>query len=400
LPSRSRSSNRSTSQLQTRIDLYERLQARRPEIEQAVLARVYAVSNPAEVADSEYVEGLRFAVSAAIDYSFAGIEHGEKPSTPLPAALLTQARLAARNSINLDTVLRRYFAGYTLLGDFLMQEAEEGDSLGGAELKRLLRVQAIRFDRLVAGVTEEYTREAETRLDTAEQRRAKHIERLLAGDLFDASELTYDFDGHHLGLIAAGLKASEAIRKLASSLDCRLLLIHRGEGTVWAWFGARRPLDMEEFDSLVSQSWPAHASLAIGELGQGLAGWRLTHQQARAALPIAIRSPKSFIRYSDVALLASMLQDDLLATSLRELYLAPLESERDGGEMLRETLRAYFKADRNVSSAAAALGVSRQTVTNRLKAVEQRLGRSLNTCASEVYAALRLESLGSPFSLP
>src|SRR6476659_5633912 len=363
-----------TSLTQTSTALSARLQARRPEIEQAALTRVYAVSAPTEATDPEYAEGLRTAVSAALDYGFTGIERGEDRAAPLPAVLLIQARLAARNSITLDTVLRRYFAGYTLLGDFLMQEAEAGDLLGGAALKRVLRAHAALFDRLIAAVTDEYTRESEGLLDT--------------------SELQYDFDAHHLGAIAAGSGADEAIRDLAKALDRRLLLIRRSEGTVWAWLGARRTLDIEDLERLLFQSWPPQVSLAVGEPGQGIAGWRLTHQQARAALPIALRSPQPFIRYADVALLASMLQDDVLATSMRELYLAPLSNERDGGAVLRQTLRAYFTAERNVSSAAAALGVSRQTVINRLRAIEERLARPLGSCGAEMDAALRLEDLG------
>jgi DNA-binding PucR family transcriptional regulator len=88
-----------------------------------------------------------------------------------------------------------------------------------------------------------------------------------------------------------------------------------------------------------------------------------------------------------------MLSDDLLATSLRELFLAPLEQERDGGRVLLETLRIYFSADRKVSSAAAALGVTRRTVANRLRTVETRLGCSLRSVAAEMEAALQLRNL-------
>ena len=109
-----------------------------------------------------------------------------------------------------------------------------------------------------------------------------------------------------------------------------------------------------------------------------------------------MRGSQSLVRYADVALLASILQDDLLAISLRQLYLAPLSEERDGGSALRQTLRAYFAAERNVSSAAGALSVSRQTVVNRLHVIEERFERSLNSCAAEVEAALRLEDLGYP----
>jgi DNA-binding PucR family transcriptional regulator len=142
--------------------------------------------------------------------------------------------------------------------------------------------------------------------------------------------------------------------------------------------------------------WPNRVSLAIGESSRGLAGWRLTHRQARAAVPVAKRSSTSSTRYSNVALVASMLQDDLLSTSLRELYLDPLSDERDGGEALRQTLSAYISSDRNLSSAAALLGVSRRTVANRLSAVEGKIGRLLTVAMADIEAALRLHELETP----
>ena len=38
-----------------------------------------------------------------------------------------------------------------------------------------------------------------------------------------------------------------------------------------------------------------------------------------------------------------MLQDELLATSLRKIYLTPLEAGRDGGEVARETLARLLR---------------------------------------------------------
>lgn len=374
--------------------LANRLRERRTEIEQATLTRIHSVADPSEASDPEYADGLRTAVAAAVDYGIAAVERGEDRPAPIPTALLSQARLAARHGVKLDTVLRRYLAGYTLLGDFLIEESERGGPLNGASLKLSLRAQAALLDRLIAAVSEEYVRESESRLDTAEQRRAERVTRLLAGDLVDTSALQYDFDAHHLGVLAAGPGAGEAIRALVSKFDCRHLTVSRGEGIVWAWLGSRVRLDFGLLERCVSEGWPAQVSLAIGESGQGLAGWRLTHHQARAALPIALRSSHSLTRYVDVALLASILQDDLLATSLRELYLDPLEAERDGGEAARETMRAYFAADRNLSSAAAALGISRRTVANRLRAIEERLGRPLNSAPAEIEAALRLHEMG------
>jgi DNA-binding PucR family transcriptional regulator len=97
------------------------------------------------------------------------------------------------------------------------------------------------------------------------------------------------------------------------------------------------------------------------------------------------------VRYADVALLAAVAGDDLIAGSLRQLYLAPLERARDGGKVSRETLRAYFAAERNVSSTAAALGVDRRTVRNRLGAIEDLLGRPLKGAEADLEIALRLD---------
>jgi hypothetical protein len=377
-----------------RAALSARLAARRPEIEQAVLTRVYAVTGPNESQDPEYIEGLRAASSAALDYAFTVIERGEERAPAPPPALLAQARLAARNGIGLDTVLRRYSAGYVLLTDFLVEEVEQS-GLRASDLQRLMRSEAA-LDRLLAAVGEEYTREASKRPSTSEQRHAERIERLLAGEQLDTSGLGYDFEGHHLGAIAKGPGAEEALRGLAATLDRRLLSVRREDGVVWAWLGSRRAFEIEELQRHLSATWPAQCALAIGEPGNGLPAWRLTHHQARAALPIALRSPEPLVRYADVALLAAILKDDLLATSLRRFYLWPLEAERDGGEAARETLRAYFAAGRNVSSAAAMLGVNRNTVASRLRAIEEAIGRPLAAYGPEIEAALRLADLSEP----
>ncbi len=353
--------------------------------------RVYAVSDTTDL-DPTYAEGLRAAVTAAVDYGLGAISLGEDRTPPPPPILLAQARLAARARVSLDTVLRRYFAGHALLGDFLIEEAEGGRLLRGAALQRLLRTQAALFDRLLVAVSEEHGREEGSRLGSSEERHAERIEGLLAGELVDTSGLGYELDGWHLGVVARGAGAQEALRGLAGSLDRRLLLVRREEETTWGWLGGRRGFDLEKLRR-GTEAVGSQCRLAIGEPGEDLAGWRLTHRQAKAALPIAVRSGEALTRYADVALLASMLQDELLVTSLRELYLSPLEGERGGGEMARQTLCAYFAAGRNVSSAAASLGVSRQAVAKRLRTVEETLGRSLGFCGMDLEAALRLAEI-------
>ena len=57
--------------------------------------------------------------------------------------------MAARHGVGLDTVVRRYFAGYGLLSEFVVEEAEEGGLAEKLGLSRLLRGQAALFDRLI-----------------------------------------------------------------------------------------------------------------------------------------------------------------------------------------------------------------------------------------------------------
>jgi DNA-binding PucR family transcriptional regulator len=107
---------------------------------------------------------------------------------------------------------------------------------------------------------------------------------------------------------------------------------------------------------------------------------------------VALRRPQALTSYADVALLAVVLKDSELASSLVEIHLSPLDQK--DGVVSRETLRAYFAAGCNAATAAAALRVDRHTVERRLHTIETRLGCLLHTCHAELEVALRLEELG------
>ena len=105
----------------------------------------------------------------------------------------------------------------------------------------------------------------------------------------------------------------------------------------------------------------------LGEPRKGVSGWRLTHQEAQAALLVAMRRPEPLVRFTDHALFALVLQNELLMRSLMGIYLPSL-----GNPVARETLRAYFSAGCNAATAAAKLEIDRHTV-------ERGCGRSRPT---------------------
>jgi hypothetical protein len=375
---------------EVRAALGTRLRERLPEIEGAIATRIYAISDPRVVSDQTYLQALNEAVAAATSYRLAVLEASARQATPIPTVLLGQARLDARDGVPLDAVLRRYAAGTSLFATFLAEEAERV-GVPSSLLRSMLAAQAALGDRLLAAVSEEYAREGNRPRSELERLR-EVVKGLTAGELVDTSEIPYGFDACHLGLMTKGERGEEAVRALARGLGCRLLIVRREEEPTWAaWLGGRSRLQAERAASALADL-PPGVCVSIGEPGEGVAGWRFSHFQAKAALSLADPGTSPVVRYADVALLAAVLRDNLIEGSLRQLYLAPLKATRDGGEAARATLRAYFAAERNVSATAAALGVDRRTVRNRLRGVEHALGRSLGSAAADLEIALRLDA--------
>jgi AcrR family transcriptional regulator len=145
----------------TRAGVVERLRSRRSEIEEAIFVRVRdGVFDPAGSEDAGYVEGLRAAVMAVVDYGLMGIEQGEASPAMVPSVALAQARRAARAGVGLDTVMRRYVAGHALLEDFVMQEADDSAFMGRrTAVRRMLETSASLLDRLIPSITSAYMQE-------------------------------------------------------------------------------------------------------------------------------------------------------------------------------------------------------------------------------------------------
>jgi hypothetical protein len=397
-----------------------RLRKRGSEIEQTIYARVRALeSDSCDERDVDYLSGLRPAVAAAIEFGLRGLEHsGERPLA-MPAETLAQARRAARGGASLDTVLRQYVVGHALLWDYAMEEADRAGLAGpDGGLRELFRVQAALLDRLVSGVVREYLGELRRAGRSREQQLLERVRLLLAGERIESAVLDYRLQGAHLALIVKGYGGRAALRELAQSLDRELLSVSPDKETVWGWLGGREALRMRDVEDALAAAAgggdcftgggprtdgrpspsefgaePPGLRFAVGEPGHGLEGWRFTHRQAQAALLVALRRPQVVTRYADVALLAAALNDDLLADSLSAMYVTPLRDARSGGPALCETLGAYLAADRNTSATAAALGVARNTVDNRLRAIEERIGRPLQRAPAELEVALRLHDL-------
>jgi PucR C-terminal helix-turn-helix domain/GGDEF-like domain len=376
---------------QGRIGLIGRLRAREREIEDAIYARVSGMFTQVSGEDADYETGLRATVAAAVNLSLTEMEDPAELPAPIPSVAIAQAHRAARRNISVDTMLLRYIGGHRVLGAFVMDEAHRcGLSSNGPVLRHLRTTQEAVLERLMITIAHEHKQERERIERSREECHTELVQRLLAGERPDTSDLDYELDeAWHLGIIANGPRAKRIVRGLADDLRRQLLCLSTGESSVWAWIGGRQELEMTRVERILSTTSADEASLVLGEPRRGVSGWRLTHREAQAALLVAQRRPESMVRFADHALLALVLQNESLVRSLAGIYLPSL-----GNPVARETVRAYFSAGCNAATAAAKLAIDRHTVERRLRAIEANLGRQLRSCHAELEVVLRLEELG------
>jgi hypothetical protein len=378
-----------------RATLIGRVRARATEVEEAIVAAALEIE-PGVSADPEGIAGLRAAARETVELIIELIAQGTGWTPRLPPAVAAQARFLARTGGSLDTVMRVHYATTSLCFEFATSEIDE---LPASTLPYLIEIQSKHGDYLMGSVSAEFERELERLERSPSARRlAERVERLLAGGL-PGTGLDYDFEAWHLGLIAVGPGAESRLRLLSERLGARLLFLPRAAETAWVWLGSARSVPFEELERSVAAIGDAELSLTTGESRQGIAGWRLSHREARAALEVARGAPPSLTRCADIVLLAATVSDRELSAMLLDLYLGPLIARKDWA-VLRETLRAYYATGCNTASAAASLGVDRQTVRRRLGRVEEAIGRGLDTCRAEMEMALRVEehAQGATFS--
>jgi hypothetical protein len=241
-------------------------------------------------------------------------------------------------------------------------------------------------------VTDIYQRQLEQSIRSGDQRRFYAIRALLEGESLVGSQLDVDLEQHHLGVIAWGEGAEGALRELASALGRPLTAIGPLNKNWWGWISGSRPLSLAQERELGRFRPAGLARMALGLEGFGEAGFRASNRQALRARWVARNSERQLVGYGDVAVeaLASENLHDARAFVAHELR--GIEDDSTASQRIRETIVAYFAADHNAASAAAALGVHHQTVANRLRAAEERLGHSVGARRVELETALRLRA--------
>jgi len=311
----------------------------------------------------------------------------------LPDIDATLIVMAARVG-DLASLLAGYrFAQMALWGSwFELIEASVKDERTKRELLRHGSQYFFQYADLVSRyMAEGYQRGVERAAAQGEHHRFQAMKGLLEADPLASSHFDVDLNHYHLGFVAWGEGADEAVRQLGTSLGRPVLLTLRLHHNWWGWISGSRPLTRHEQEELRRFDPGPEVRIAFGLEGFGEAGLRSTHHQALRAQWVTPAGP-AVIHYRDVAIEALATEAERDARAFVSHELRGIDDSSAASQRLRETLAAYFGAELNAASAGAALGVHHQTVTNRLRVIEERLGHPLGTRHLELALALRLRA--------
>jgi hypothetical protein len=333
-------------------------------------------------------------ICAVLDHCFSAIEGDE--DRPVPPEAINHARALAWTGCGTDVLQQRYIDCKVVFMEHLRQadlSVKPRSDAGCAAAQR--RTEQV-FCQLLRVVCREHRAERRRRSRSRSDRDLERVRQLLFGELtYPPEDLGYDFSATHIGVVGSGPGAEDEIRRLAQMLGGETLIVQATPAQVWAWIGLRRQSSSARVDDILKAECDPGVFIARGEPIGDLDGWRHSHQEAEAAVPIAIHRPGSVVRYAEVSVLASIASDPVLQRSVRTQFLDPLTRGRDGGRRLLKTLQTYFAHDRNGLSTSKALGVSRQTITNNLRQAEEYLGRSITACGIGLEAAVLFAELTS-----
>jgi hypothetical protein len=318
----------------------------------------------------------------------------EVPSRP-SSAELDFAREVARRGVPADALLKVFRIVHREIWDVSVNHARltmDADSVVAAMLvtsRYLFAFNNVVTRALIAA----YEHEQADRVRVRQRRENQFVHDVLSGLPFDRTQVAYEFDRHHVGVVAVGEGVEAAIRRIAGLNGADVLVAQGAEAIVWAWLGLARemvPPSVDLADAFYSGEHPADAvCVGLGEISAGIEGFRRTHRQAARAFEAARRYSLTFAAYHDVSLLALISVDSAACDEFMRKELGPLLESGRRPAGLRSTLDAYFATGQK-SSAAKVLGVGDRTISYRLGSVEEALGRPIDTRRLELSVALRL----------
>ncbi len=311
-------------------------------------------------------------------------------------AAVEYARRLAQREVPSNSLVRAYHMGQNEMLRIYYDEIDRravSAPLALAVVKRLTEIIYSYIEWITLYVFDAYEAERSRWSSFRGSVRSSTVHAVLATDTPDTAafeaETGYRLSRTHLAVIlwrpgpeqpnTLNLLDTQA-RAIARGLhtDSPPLVTAIDRHTAWAWlpFGSREPItNTTELRSRVHIA--DDTQLAVGLPGEGLDGFRRSHQQARAAYFVATvpgtPSPPPVVGFGDPGVaVTSLLAKDLDAARawVREV-LGELADDTDQAAILRRTLSTYYATSESHVHTAESLTLHRNTVKYRVtKAIE------------------------------
>lgn len=308
---------------------------------------------------------------------------------PTTAAVEYALRLAQRE-VPSNSLVRAYHMGQNDMMRICYEELHRRElpaPLALSVIKHLSEVLYSYIDWITLYVFDAYEAERGRWMNARGSVHSSTIHALLASDTPDTtafeSETQYRLDQTHLALILWHVGADHPstltvldnhARSIARALttDTAPIITAIDRRTAWAWlpFGRRRTgLDTADLDKV---ELDAGVRIAVGLPGNGLNGFRRSHQQAAAAYFVATvpgsPSARPIVGFGDPGVaVVSLLAKDLDSTRawVHEV-LGELAQDTKQAAVLRETLSTYYATGESHLHTAQQLTLHRNTVKYRI----------------------------------
>ncbi|MGF0313242.1 PucR family transcriptional regulator [Rhodococcus sp. IEGM1428] len=339
---------------------------------------------------------------------------GDSTEVDLPHAAHDLARTIARRGLHLRVLMQIYRVGQKSLLRFAADTAREritDPALESAVLISLLERAYHWLNVSMEILTDTYTEERERGLSGAFARQAETVHAIIRGEIIDTAAASshlknYPLTRHNTALVlrfegavpeqvedVIGIVESVA-RAIAAHIDAhQVLTVPSGSRGLWAWLSTHDEPTLAADD--IQTHLPTGVSIAVGNPGKGIRGFRQSHTEAIAAQKISeFQAPAAALTYYRDVEVVHLL--DGHAEAARELVsreLHGLDGNDSTSVQLRRTLATYLEVNHSPDAAARALGVHKNTVRYRIQRAEEMLGRPIGRNRLELELALRYAAI-------
>ena len=384
-----------------------------PQISYELNRHLFATVPELADADDDLREDLRGSTEANVGQALRLLKLGvSADELTLPVEAAQFMRGLVRRRVQVAALLRIYRLGHAWFWDHWLQELQDRVE-DAAELAEAVDQSSAWIFGYIDGISDvlvtEYGTERDRLVRSAEQLRAETVGEILAGEAIDEEvagrRLGYELRRTHLALrvwsssnFVRGLEraAVESARLLGASDP---LIVHSAVASIDLWCGSYATPSTEALAALAAYGPPDGVRVAFGALGEGIAGFRGSHDQAVQTARIATLAGSwaaPVTSYAHVDLVALLASDLPRAREFVARRLGALASPAEPIARLRETLLAFLAANGSSSRVAKELFIHQNTVAYRIKKAEELLGRRVSEDPIELTCALTLAVVLGP----